>query len=202
MRNSPLTIKSCRSRENIRRALHHQAAWLGVGCLLLLLTTGCEQIRERFPELPNLKRPLPQQSAPPTPVQSATTAQIEVAIYQQINQVRQQDGLTPLKPNDRLAAVARRYSRRMAEKNFFSHTSTDGSTLVDRVRRGQISYHVVGENLFKGTNIPQPAQNAVEGWLNSPGHRENILRPVFAETGIGVWKQKNTYYITQLFLRQ
>jgi uncharacterized protein YkwD len=107
-----------------------------------------------------------------------------------------------LKPNDRLAAVARRYSRQMAEKNFFSHTSTDGSTLVDRVRRGQIFYHVVGENLFKGTNIPQPAQNAVEGWLNSPGHRENILRPVFAETGIGVWKQKNTYYITQLFLRQ
>lgn len=180
----------------------HRAAWLTrIGCMVLIVTTtGCDQIRERFPQFPIFERP--RSSTPPTPTQSTTTAQIETTIYNQINQVRQRDGLSQLKNNDRLAAVARRYSQRMAEKNFFGHTDPDGTTVVDRVRAGQISYYVVGENLFKGTNVARPAPSAVAGWLKSPGHRENILRPVFAETGVGVWKKNNTYYITQLFLKQ
>jgi uncharacterized protein YkwD len=90
----------------------------------------------------------------------------------------------------------------MAEKKFFSHTGADGSTLADRVRAGGISYWVVGENLYTSTNIPRPVPSAIEGWMNSPGHRENILRSVYAETGVGVWRIGNTYYITQLFLRR
>ena len=90
----------------------------------------------------------------------------------------------------------------MAAQNFFSHTGADGSTLDKRVDAGGISYWVVGENLFTSTNIPQPVPAAVEGWMKSPGHRENILRPVFRETGVGVWRTGNTYYITQLFLRR
>lgn len=171
-----------------------------IGCLVLIwATTGCKEIREQFPELPTFERPAP---PPPKPAQSPTAAKIETAIYQQINQVRQEDGLKTLKKNDRLAEVARRYSQQMAEKDFFSHTGADGSNVADRVVAGQISFQIVGENLYMGTNIRKPAENAVEGWMNSPGHRENILRPVYAETGIGVWKKNNTYYITQLFLRQ
>lgn len=202
----PSNFQSNRHNNNPKRKRQRLAVWLAsLGLLsLILTTTGCEQLRERFPSFPDLERlrPSPKPSPPPTPAQSKTTAQIETAIYQQINQVREQDGLSKLKNNDRLAAVARKYSRQMAEKNFFSHTGADGSTLVDRVRAGQISYYVVGENLFKGTNVPQPAPSAVDGWLKSPGHRENILRSVFAETGIGVWKKGDTYYITQLFLRK
>lgn len=177
--------------------------WLeSITCaLIVMLSTGCEQIRERFPALPNFERPSPQPSTPPTPAQSPTTAQIETAIYQQINQVRQKDGLSKLKTNDRLAAVARRYSQQMAERNFFSHTSIDGKTLRDRVRASRISYRIVGENLFKGTNLTRPAPTAVDGWVKSKGHRENILEPTFAETGVGVWKKNNTYYMTQLFLQ-
>ncbi|MBW4542038.1 MAG: CAP domain-containing protein [Myxacorys chilensis ATA2-1-KO14] len=203
MQNSDFKINNLKLAKKPRKARHHRAVWLGgIGCIALLFAgTGCEQIRERFPEFPNIE-PSPRASTPPTPVQSATAAQIETAIHQQINQVRQQDGLTGLKTNDKLATVARRYSQQMAEQNFFSHTGFDGTTLVDRVRAGRISYYAVGENLFKGTNIAQPAPVAVDGWLNSPGHRKNILRPVFSETGVGVWKKNNTYYITQLFLRQ
>lgn len=181
----------------------NKAPWLaGISYVaFVLLSTGCEQIRERFPDLPSVEPPSSRPSTPPTPAQSPTAAQIETAIYQQINQVRQRDGLSKLKPNDRLAAVARRYSQQMAEKNFFSHTGIDGTTLGDRVRAGRISYRIVGENLFKGTNLTRPAPSAVDGWLKSKGHRENILYPVFAETGIGVWKKNNTYYITQLFLQ-
>lgn len=179
--------------------MQHHKFKLIVALMLILAMTGCKEIREQFPELPTFERPSP---PPPKPVQSPTAAQIETAIHQQINQVRQQDGLKTLKKNDRLAQVARRYSQQMAEKNFFSHTGADGSNVAERVEAEQISFQIVGENLYMGTNIRKPADNAVEGWMNSPGHRENILRPIYAETGIGVWKKGNTYYITQLFLRQ
>ncbi|GBE90375.1 hypothetical protein NCWK1_0091 [Nostoc cycadae WK-1] len=127
---------------------------------------------------------------------------MEAAIRQGINQVRQQNGLQPLQNNEKLTQVARNYSHQMAQKKFFSHTGADGSTLRDRVRAGRINYWMVGENLFTSTNVPQPVPAAIKGWMNSPGHRANILRPVFRETGVGIWRVGNTYYMTQLFLRQ
>ncbi|MBD2250828.1 CAP domain-containing protein [Nostoc parmelioides] len=175
--------------------------WLMWGAIALL-STGCEQLIESLPPLPTVKIPSNQPPKPQIPVESATTAQIETAIRQGINQVRQRNGLQPLQNNVKLAQVARNYSRQMAQKNFFSHTGADGSTPADRVRAGGISYWVVGENLYTSTNIPRPVPSAIEGWMKSPGHRENILRPVFAETGVGVWRVGNTYYITQLFLRR
>ncbi|ARV63169.1 hypothetical protein BZZ01_22505 [Nostocales cyanobacterium HT-58-2] len=168
--------------------------------LLTLLTTGCEQALEYLPPLPQLPTDKPQQ--PPVLTQTPATAKIEAAIRQGINQQRVKYGLKPLQNNEKLAQVARRYSQQMAKKNFFSHTGADGSTLVRRVSSEGISYWVVGENLFTSTNISQPVPAAVEGWMKSPGHRENILRPVFRETGVGVWRTGNTYYITQLFLRR
>ncbi|MBW4498937.1 MAG: hypothetical protein KME57_05010 [Scytonema hyalinum WJT4-NPBG1] len=77
-----------------------------------------------------------------------------------------------------------------------------GSTPNQRVRVGRVSFWVVAENLFKSpTNISQPGNVAVESWLKSPQYRQNILRPVFTQTGVGVWRTGNTYYITQLYLR-
>lgn len=126
---------------------------------------------------------------------------MEASVRDRINAIRQEHGLTTLTNNEKLAEVARRYSQLMAQHNTFSHTGPDGSTLAKRVRAGGIVYWVVGENLFKSTNIAQPVPVAIDGWMKSPGHRENILRPVFRETGVGVWRVGSTYYITQLFLR-
>lgn len=168
--------------------------------LLTLLTTGCEQAIEYLPPLPQFPTGKPQK--PPVLAQTPATTKIEAAVRQGINKERVKYKLKPLQNNDKLAQVARRYSRQMAAQNFFSHTGADGSTLDKRVQADGISYWVVGENLFTSTNIPQPVPAAVEGWMKSPGHRENILRPVFRETGVGVWRAGNTYYITQLFLRR
>ncbi|AVZ29745.1 CAP domain-containing protein [Nodularia spumigena CS-584] len=173
-----------------------------VGAAMTLVLTGCEQVVEYLPPLPRVEIPSGQPPQPPQPTQSATTNQIEIAVRQRINEVRQNEDLHPLEHNEKLAQVARNYSRQMAENNFFSHTGNDDSTLQDRVRAGGMIYWVVGENLFKSTNVPQPVKVAVEGWMESSGHRENILRPVFTETGVGVWRVDNTYYITQLFLRR
>jgi uncharacterized protein YkwD len=171
------------------------------GAAFTLVITGCEQVIEYLPPLPRVEIPSSEPPLPPVPAQTSTTAKIEVAVRQRINEVRQKNGLKPLENNERLAQVARNYSRQMAEKNFFSHTGADGSNLAQRVSAGGIFYWVVGENLFTSTNIPQPVSAGVEGWMKSPGHRANILRPVFRETGVGVWRTGNTYYITQLFLR-
>lgn len=167
---------------------------------LLLMLAGCNQI-DRFSQF------LPQWSPSPTakpssnPAQSATIARMESDVRQRINAIRQQQGLAELRHNDKLAQVARSYSRRMAEQNFFAHVSPQGDTLSDRVKAARIFYFMVGENLFTSTNIPQPTSVAVDGWMNSPGHRENVLRPEFRETGVGVWRRGNTYYFTQLFMR-
>lgn len=179
-----------------------QMLWVVSVTMIPLILTGCEQVIEHLPPLPRIEVPSSKPLQSPLPTQSGNTAQIETAVRQRINKVRQTKGLQPLDNNERLAQIARNYSRQMAEKNFFSHTGADGSDLQDRVRAGGISYWMVGENLFKSTNVPQPVPVAVDGWMKSPGHRENILRPVFRETGVGVWRVDNTYYITQLFLRR
>ncbi len=126
---------------------------------------------------------------------------MEAKVRQQINEIRQKHGLEPLKANDELAKVARAYSQEMAQKNFFSHIDPEGTNPAKRVSASGLPYWIVAENLFMSTNAPQPVPLAVKGWMASPGHRENILRSGVTETGVGVWREGTTYYITQLFLR-
>jgi uncharacterized protein YkwD len=175
-----------------------------VSLVAVLLLSGCETIRQALPPLPLSQRrtaPSTAPSAATSTAQSAATTEMETQVRQQINKIRQQQGLAELRDNQKLAAVARQYSRRMAEQNFFSHTSPSGDNAGDRVGSAGIFYFMLGENLFTCTNIAQPVPAAIQGWMNSPGHRENILRPEYRETGIGVWRRGSTYYFTQLFMR-
>ncbi len=169
-----------------------------ISCLL----SGCLVIPIEFSSHPTQPDPPSGNLQPPDiTAQSATIAQMEAKIRQRINEIRQDHGLNQLQANEKLAHVARAYSQQMAEKNFFSHTSPNGGTLAQRVSSAGISYRLVGENLFKSTNAPEPVSLAVQGWMDSPGHRENILHPGFRETGVGIWRDGNTYYFTQLFMR-
>jgi uncharacterized protein YkwD len=134
----------------------------------------------------------------PAPV---SLAEMELATRQQINQIRQQNGLPALQRNSALAQVARNYSDRMARESFFDHRDPNGNEAVQRLQAAGLSFQVVGENLYRSVDEPDPVKDAVEGWMASPGHRENILRPIFTETGIGIRQVGNTYYFTQLFLQ-
>jgi uncharacterized protein YkwD len=178
--------------------------------LLGLALTGCDTLEQVLPALPQIDLPIPvlspstsppEQSSGQSSGQPTETARMEQQVQQKINAIRQQQGLAELRQNEKLAQVARNYSRRMAEEQFFAHVSPKGDTLADRVGSAGIFYLRVGENLFTSTNIPDPVPAAVEGWMNSPGHRENILRSEYRETGIGVWRTGDTYYFTQLFMR-
>lgn len=171
--------------------------------MLLLMLSGCQTVQDFLKAVPRqlpVLREITSQPTP-TPAQSSSAAAIEEQISQEINAIRKQQGLSELRQNNQLASVARKYSQKMAERKFFSHTSPDGDSVADRVRSAKIFYWIVGENLFRSVNISEPVPAAVEGWMNSPGHRANILRSEYRETGIGVWRIGNSYWITQIFLR-
>ncbi len=179
-----------------------RTVWV-VGMPLALSLVGCELgkdfLETRIPKIKPTN--VTEQSESSVQPQSTAIEQMEAEIGNQINNIRQENNLNALQNNEKLAQVARNYSRQMAQENFFSHTSPDGSTLAERVRNAEIFFSVVGENLFQSTNISNPVSQAVQGWMDSPGHRENILRSVYTETGIGIWRDGNTYYITQLFMQ-
>lgn len=201
----PATIKTIGLAKSLNakmsdRKPRSNLIWIVWGLIALTLA-GCEPFVEFLPPFLRQDTPTQTPSTSGTVAQSAEIAQMEAAIRQQINEIRQERDRVPLENNERLAEVARNYSRQMAEENFFSHVDPKGVTPAQRVRAGGIIYVMVGENLFKGRNLPQPVEYAVRGWVDSPGHRDNLLQPDYRETGVGIWRQGNTYYMTQLFLR-
>jgi uncharacterized protein YkwD len=108
----------------------------------------------------------------------------------QLNVERARNGLRPLRLNRRLSSAARRHSRAMARRHFFSHTSPDGATFLDRIRstgylRGARSWSV-GENIAYGSGRLQTPRSIGVAWMNSPGHRANILSRSFRSIGIGI----------------
>src|SRR5215218_6470113 len=107
-----------------------------------------------------------------------------------LNGERADHGLAPLAPNGRLAAAAKPYAADLVAGSYFSHTGRDGSGLFDRVKRtGYLPRDagwVLGENLAWGTGGLATPGSIMQAWMNSPGHRENILNPEFREVGIGV----------------
>ena len=113
--------------------------------------------------------------------------QVRKATLCLLNGERRSSGLGGLRSNRRLTAAARRHSRTMARRDFFDHTSPTGSTMVARVTRvGYDRWASLGENIAWGTEHLATPKAIVRGWMNSPGHRANILRGTFREIGIGI----------------
>ncbi len=118
-----------------------------------------------------------------------------------VNEVRIEHGLEPLLYHEKLTLAARDYSEKMARLNFFSHTGADGSRLEDRARSFGLDYRSIAENLHASRGHDDPARVAVAGWMNSRGHRKNILNGEFTHTGIGVAvTEDGEAYFTQLFM--
>ncbi len=121
--------------------------------------------------------PLPYQveAAEPMP-------QLEQDMLGLVNQERATAGLPPLQMDTELTAVARTHSNDMFRRGYFSHKTPEGITPFDRIKAGGITYLIAGENLAHAPTL----QVAHTGLMNSPGHRENILRPEFGRVGIGI----------------
>jgi serralysin len=107
----------------------------------------------------------------------------EQQVIELTNQERQANGLAPLRPNENLAKAAAGHSQAMASEGFFAHQNPkDNSDVGVRARRVAYNWNYIGENIALGSPTPQ---RVVAGWMNSPGHRANILNPEFREIGIG-----------------
>jgi hypothetical protein len=110
--------------------------------------------------------------------------------------------LHPLSYNQELTVAARRHSQDMGDQNYFDHTSLDGRKFYERITDAGYNYQTCGENIAAGYATPEAV---VEGWMNSDGHRANILDPDYCDIGVGyaaVDGSQYYHYWTQDFGRR
>lgn len=142
------------------------------------------------------------QPAPTKPTQSPPTNSVSTAAEEQqavalLNADRAKYGLSALKVNSQLTDLARRYAQDMINRGYFSHYNPEGQSPFDRMRAAGISYRTAGENLA----INRSVAGAEQAFMNSPGHRANILNSSYTEVGIGVRHAPDgSVYVVQEFI--
>jgi uncharacterized protein YkwD len=124
--------------------------------------------------------------APPPAPPAASITTFEADILAGVNAQRQAAGLAALQLDGRLVAVARERSNDMAANNYFAHTSPTGETAFSIMDRYGIPYGWAGENLARN-NYPdsEAVAVAIQDWMASQGHRDNILSPHYSLIGVG-----------------
>lgn len=126
----------------------------------------------------------------------ATTA--EKKAVELMNADRRANGLSDLQVSSAVTAVARSHAQDMVDRNFFSHTNPDGKTLSDRLKQAGISYSAAGENIAENISV----QAAETSFMNSSGHRANILNSNYTTVGIGVaYDSTGNVYVVQDFIK-
>ena len=129
------------------------------------------------------------------PEEDAAVTQYEQEVIRLVNEIRVQNGLSALTYNWELSRVARYKSQDMVDNRYFSHTSPTYGTPFQMIRSFGLSYRSAGENIAYGQRTPQSVVNA---WMNSSGHRANILSSSYTQIGVGY--VANGHYWTQMFI--
>jgi uncharacterized protein YkwD len=140
----------------------------------------------------------PTTTVPSRPTEGAYT-DVENQVVTLTNNFRQANGCGALRIDGRLVAAARAHSADMVTKNYFDHTGSDGSSFVQREVAAGYTTGASAENIAWGY---RSAQDVVTGWINSPGHRANLLNCSSVAVGVGLaHKADGTPYWTQDFGR-
>lgn len=155
---------------------------------------GTSEIIKANPQITNPDLIYPGQSLS-IPTLDTSVSAYESEVIRLTNEARKQNGLAPLSTNWELSRVARYKSQDMVDKRYFSHTSPTYGSPFDMMKAFGISYRAAGENIAYGQRTPQEVVNA---WMNSPGHRANILNASFTQIGVGYVANGN--YWTQMFI--
>ncbi len=113
------------------------------------------------------------------------------------NAERRKNGLPDYQADAQLSGVAKVKSDDMQQNNYFSHTSPTHGSPFDMIRDHGVSYRSAGENIAQGQRTPE---QVVQAWMNSEGHRKNILSADFTHIGVGY--NENGHYWTQMFIRK
>jgi hypothetical protein len=129
-------------------------------------------------------------------------ADFESDVIDLVNVERQAEGLHPLAYDAQLTTAARLHSQDMAQRNYFDHDSLDGTKFYERILDAGYEYSTCGENIAAGYSSPEAV---VDAWMNSSGHRANILNSSFCDIGVGYVNVPGSayqYYWTQDFGRK
>lgn len=137
----------------------------------------------------------PDKSTDKKPETSSELSAFEQEVVKLTNAEREKQGLAALKIDTELSKVARIKSQDMKDKNYFDHNSPTYGSPFDMMKQFGISYKTAGENIAQGQQTPE---EVVQAWMNSQGHRENIMNPSFTHIGVGYVESGN--YWTQQFI--
>ena len=129
------------------------------------------------------------------PQLDTTVTAFENEVIRLVNKIRQENGLKSLSANWELSRVARYKSQDMVDNRYFAHNSPVYGTPFQMIKSFGISYRTAGENIAYGYKTPQAV---VDGWMNSSGHRANILNSSYTQIGVGYVANGN--YWTQMFI--
>ncbi|TVL91573.1 sigma-70 family RNA polymerase sigma factor [Streptomyces sp. SAJ15] len=144
-------------------------------------------------------RPTPSRTSETTPDPTPASGrgdQLAAQVLELVNVERATAGCSPVRRNDLLVTAAQRHSDDMAARDYFDHTSPDGSDPGDRITAAGYRWRTYGENIAAGQ---QTAQSVMDSWMNSPGHRQNILNCDVTEMGVGVNLDSGGPIWTQVF---
>ena len=129
------------------------------------------------------------------PTTDDNTLNYEKEVVRLVNEIRAENGLKELTYDWELSRVARYKSQDMKDNRYFSHTSPVYGSPFQMMKSFGIKYRTAGENIARGQTTPRIVVNA---WMNSSGHRANILNPSFTHIGVGY--AENGRYWTQMFI--
>jgi uncharacterized protein YkwD len=142
-----------------------------------------------------VSRPAPVIASAPVAASS-----LERRAFDLVNSERAKYGLPPLVWDGDLCRMARLHSEKMAQMNFFDHEGPDGD-LPARAERSGIRWRSLAENIALNQGYDDPVTLAVDQWMHSTGHRDNILRRIFTHSAIGIARSKEgRIYLTQVFI--
>lgn len=157
---------------------------------------GLSEIKSSNPHIPNPDLIYPGQTLN-IPGIDNIVLDYENEVIRLVNEQRVKNGLKKLQADWQLSRVARFKSQDMKDNNYFSHTSPVYGSPFEMIKNFGISYRSAGENIAKGQRTPKAVVNA---WMNSSGHRANILNSTYTKIGVGYVAEGN--YWTQMFISQ
>lgn len=157
---------------------------------------GLSEIKTANPQIKNYDLIYPGQLIQ-IPDQDSSVISFEQEVIRLVNEIRIENGLNSLTYDWELGRVARYKSQDMKDNRYFSHISPVYGSPFQMIRNFGISFRSAGENIAKGYATPQAVVN---GWMNSSGHRANILSSSYTKIGVGYVADGN--YWTQMFISQ
>lgn len=155
---------------------------------------GVSEIKSANPQIKNYDLIYPGQTVN-IPTLDSTVTNYEQEVIRLVNEIRAENGLKALTYDWELSRVARYKSQDMKDNKYFSHTSPVYGSPFQMIKNFGISFRSAGENIAKGYATPQAVVN---GWMNSSGHRANILNAGYTHIGVGYVSGGN--YWTQMFI--